>query len=159
MKIRTLAAWLAAPALLASLGCNTVPSVSDTDGTFHDSLRTYAKLVRWGEIERAGRFVSPDLRADFLALEEDLERLRFTDFDVGPVRYGEGGAFARVKVVYHVYDVATLVEQRIVDQQVWTEVTRTSWTVRPDLAVFQKVLGIEPTPAPQAAVVTDEPNG
>lgn len=155
-------AGLALPALLVAVGCGAPPTVADTDGTFHDSLRTYANLVRWGELDSASRFVHRDQRADFVALTSDLERLRFTDFDVGPVRYGENGAWARVKVVYHVYDVSTLVEQRIVDEQVWYAESRRDWTVWPDLASFQKVLGLavdaKAAPSPLAAQADPAPS-
>lgn len=161
-------AWLAAPALLLVMGCMTPPTVATTDGTFHDSLRTYSNLVRWGEIDSASRFVHKDQREDFLALSSDLEQVRFTDFDMGPVRFGEQGAWARVKVVYHVYDIRTLVEQRIVDEQVWFSESRSEWTVWPDLASFQETLGITiednelpPIPAPAKAAfgLEDESDG
>ncbi len=139
--------WLALPALLLAAGCTHQPSVADTDGTFHDSLRTYANLVRWGELGVASRFVADEERAEFLALAPDLQRLRFTDFDVGPVFFDEGGDTATVKVVYHVYDVRTLVEQRIVEEQSWTSGGRSGWNVSPDLTSFQRVLGIAIEPS------------
>lgn len=144
MKTRIDARWIAPICLALTLGCNAFPNMADTDGSFEDSLRTYAKLVRWGELDRASAFVDEDQRAEFVALRPDLERLRFTDFDVGPVRFGEEGDYARVKVVYHAYDVSTLVEQRIVDDQVWSQESRTQWSVRTNLPGFQKALGITP---------------
>jgi hypothetical protein len=136
-------AVLAASAALLLAGCTGFWSVAETDGTLEDSMRTYTKLVRWGELERASEFVDETIRPEFVALQPHMERLRVTDFEMGPVDFAADGA-ARVTVVYHAYDVQTLVERRIVEAQEWTEAGRRLWKVRPDLSGFQAALGAGP---------------
>jgi hypothetical protein len=132
--------------LFASAGCGSFWSIADTDGSLEDSMRTYTKLVRWGEIERASLFVDESLRADFLALASGFDRLRFTDFDIGPVDQTPEGE-VRVTVVYRVYDLSTLVEREIVENQSWTADGERRWTgeqrwsVTPDLSGFQEAVG------------------
>lgn len=141
-------------ATLLLAGCGSFWNIAETDGTLEDSMRTYTKLVRWGEIERASLFVDEELRGEFIALAPGLERLHFTDFDLGPVDFGENEA--QVTVVYRFYDVNTLVERQIVERQRWiaTDTKRRispdtrSWSVRPDLSSFEAALGAprrEPT--------------
>ena len=36
-------------------GCGSFWNLAETDGTLEDSMRTYTKLIRWGEIERASQ--------------------------------------------------------------------------------------------------------
>lgn len=127
-------------ALFGAAGCGSFWSIADTDGSLEDSMRTYTKLVRWGEIERASLFVDESLRADFLALASGFDRLRFTDFDMGPIdRTPEGEV--KVTVVYRVYDVSTLVERKIVENQSWSAGGEQRWTVTPDLSGFQEAVG------------------
>jgi len=134
-------------AALLLAGCGSFWNIGETDGTLEDSMRTYAKLVRWGEIERASLFVDAELRSQFIALAPGLERLHFTDFDLGPVDIDDDEA--HVTVVYRFYDVNTLVERQIVEKQRWiaTDTKRRispdtrSWSVRPDLSSFQAALG------------------
>jgi hypothetical protein len=135
--------------VLASTGCGGgFWSVADHDGTLEDSVRTYAKLVRWGEIERASLFVDESVRADFAALAPALARLHFTDFDIGPVtQVGEGEA--RLTVVYRFYDVNTLVEREIAMPQTWVAAGRRDWSVQPDLSGFHDAIGVPPVAAPQ----------
>jgi hypothetical protein len=141
MKVRGLARTAAlAAVLVASSGCGSFWHIADTDGTLEDSMRTYAKLVRWGEIERASLFVEEDLRGDFIALAPGLGRLHFTDFDLGPVDQTAGEA--RVTVVYRFYDVTTLVEREIVEPQLWISSGKRQWSVRPDLSGFESVVGV-----------------
>jgi len=134
---------LAAGAATLLTGCTSFWSVAETDGTLEDSMRTYTKLVRWGELERASEFVDEAVRPEFVALRPHMERLRVTDFEMGPVDFAEDGG-ARVVVVYHAYDVHTLVERRIVEAQEWTAAGRSVWKVRPDLSGFQDALGTGP---------------
>lgn len=126
--------------LAAGAGCGSFWHVADTDGTLEDSVRTYAKLVRWGEIERASLFVDEEVRGAFVALAPDLARLHFTDYDLGPVDQSAESE-ARVTVVYRFYDVATLVEREVAVPQVWTHHGPNHWTVRPDLSGFEQAVG------------------
>ncbi len=129
--------WLVLMAALAlGPGC-TFWSVAETDGTFEDSLRTYTKLVRWGELERASLFVEPDMRAEFLALKDNMERLHFTDFDIGPPHFRQENDHAHVTVTYTVYDERTLIERKLTEIQRWNRAGRRTWNVEPDLGIFE----------------------
>jgi hypothetical protein len=135
---RLRALGLAALLALGS-GCGSFWHISDTDGTLEDSMRTYAKLVRWGEIEHASRFVDESVRGDFVALAPSLARLHFTDFDLGPVDQQPGEA--RVTVVYRFFDPRTLVERQVREPQVWVSERTNEWYVRPDLSGFRAAVG------------------
>jgi len=140
VRPRLAACGLAAGLVLAlGSGCGSFWHIADTDGTLEDSMRTYAKLVRWGEIEHASRFVDEALRADFIELAPSLARLHFTDFDLGPVDQTPGEA--RVTVVYHFFDPNTLVERQVREPQVWTSTSTNEWTVRPDLSGLRSAVG------------------
>ena len=148
MTVARLARPLAlALALLVGPGCTSFWSVAETDGTLEDTMRTYTKLVRWGERERAALFVDEAVRPEFEALSPEIDRLRFTDFDMGPVAFephGEDGQIASVTVVYRAYDVRTLVEREIVETQRWIPTGTNTWKVEPDLSGFRGALGREP---------------
>jgi hypothetical protein len=133
---RSLAAALA---FAFASGCGSFWHIADTDGTLEDSMRTYAKLVRWGEVEHASRFVDEELRGEFIELAPGLSRLHFTDFDLGPVDQTPGEA--RVTVVYHFFDPNTLVERQVREPQVWTSTGSNQWSVRPDLSGFRAAVG------------------
>jgi len=150
---RTLAALAAA---LLGAGCAGFWSVADTDGSFVDAVRTYTKMVRWGEYERAAAFVAPDKRERFTEITRDLEGYRFTDYELGPVRYGEAGAHARVHVTYRYYDEATLVEEVIEEEQTWRSDGFESWHVEP---AFDGLPGAQPEPAATAQPAAGEVSG
>ena len=120
-------------------GCGSFWSIADTDGTLEDSVRTYAKLMRWGEVERASMFVEEESRGEFIALAADLRRLRITDFDLGPVDQPMPTE-AHVTIVYSFYDLTTLVERQVSMPLVWTDSGSKGthkWFVRPDLTNFE----------------------
>jgi hypothetical protein len=143
MNVRKLAQASVALLLVATTSCTGFWDVAETDGTLEDSMRTYTKLVRWGELERASEFVDETIRPQFVALQPHMGRIRVTDFEMGPVDFSDDGA-VRVTVVYHAYDVQTLVERRIVEAQEWNAAGRRIWKVRPDLSGFQAALGAGP---------------
>ena len=140
MSTRGLLRALSLAALLTWVsGCGSFWTIADTDGTLEDAMRTYAKLVRWGEIERASLFVDESVRGDFIALAPELARLRFTDFDLGPV--DQLPDEAHVTVVYRYYGLNDLVEHQVRDSQVWISGGTNAWFVRPDLAALEAAVG------------------
>ncbi|HKJ23239.1 MAG TPA: hypothetical protein VKB65_00355 [Myxococcota bacterium] len=140
MSAPRLRSLVLAAVLALGSGCGSFWSIADTDGTLEDSIRTYAKLVRWGEIERASLFVDEEVRDDFVALAPELARLHFTDFDLGPVDQQPDGE-ARLTVVYRFFDPSTMVERQVREAQVWTSPGTNVWIVRPDLSGFESALG------------------
>ena len=94
------------------LGCVSPTDPLGREDALEDAQQRYTDLVRWGELEKAGTFVDPELRDDFLALAEDYAALRITDFEIQEIHYGEHGKLdASVTVVYKGYLVSTLIER------------------------------------------------
>jgi len=97
--------------------------------------RKYTNAVRWGEIDQAVQMVHPDLRAEFLSYEGEFDGIRVTDFEVGELIYGKGQHTATVRVTYHAYSLASMLEKEIKELQQWERLSvRNDWVVRPELA-------------------------
>ena len=132
-------AWV--PLLLVPLlfGTSCLNVLADPLGrrtALQQTQRSYTKYVRWGDIEAASEFVEPELRDAFLGYASAFEGLRITDFDIGKISYGKGHASATVRVSYHGYSLASLVEKQIRETQEWVRPGRgNTWWVRPDLDV------------------------
>jgi hypothetical protein len=120
--------------LLAQAGC--VSWLVDPLGrrtAFDDSQREYTQLVRWGEIEKASRYVDPAQRTEFREQAAALDGIRITDFAITDVDYQD--AAASVSVTYEGYSLDSLVERRIREQQDWYRVGSTNtWRVRSEVA-------------------------
>lgn len=121
--------------LLFSTSClNMLADPMGRRHAFKESQREYTKHVRWGDIEAAANFVDPDLRDEFLHFESSFDAIRITDFDIGKIEYGESFESATVRVTYHGYSMATLVEKQIRETQEWVRPGRgNTWWVRPKL--------------------------
>lgn len=132
-------------AMLATLGC--AGSIFDFTGHKEDALeesqRKYTELVRWGEIEGASAYVDPAILTAFLDTAELFQGIRFTDFESGPLQFGDRSETATVTVVYHAYSTRTLVEKRLREHQEWYREARAdnNWRVRPNLDALAKQLG------------------
>lgn len=142
-RIRTAGCALALT--LAWLGC-----VSPSDPLAHmESLelaqKRYTEAIRWGDLERAARYVDPEMRDDFLALSEAFEDIRITDFEIGEVEMeDEDKLRADVYVTYKGYALPYYVENSTRDHQVWQRVDALGdhrWQVQPDLAPVIAGLG------------------
>ncbi len=130
-------------ALLAALGCaGTVFDFSGTEYALEEAQRRYTELVRWGEIERASIYVDPAITADFLVMAQRFQSIRFTDFESGPLQFGEGSDTATVDVVYHAYSTRTLVDKEFREHQEWYREASAGngWRVRPNLAAIASEL-------------------
>lgn len=102
---------------------------------FELAQRKYTNAVRWGDIEQAVQLVHPDLRDEFLAFEPEFEGIRVTDFEIGELVYGEGQETATVRVTYHAYSLASMLEKEIKEVQQWERLSmKNDWVVRPQLA-------------------------
>ena len=126
--------------LLTSLGCAN--SIRKKESALEDSQRKYTELVRWGEIESASTYVDPEMSEAFIDAAAHFKDIRFTNFESGPLRFGEESETATVSVVYHAYSTRTLVEKRFVEHQLWyREVdSENIWRVRPNLDSVAKKL-------------------
>lgn len=130
--------WIALTAALVWLPGGLVGCVSPTDplgrqDALEETQRRYTELVRWGELEKASTFVDPELQADFMALEQDYDALRITDFEISEIVYEEEGA--SVTVSYEGYLMTTLIERSAREEQQWyrEEGLGNVWRVRPQL--------------------------
>jgi len=108
-------------ALLASVGC--AATLSDPTGK-HNALewaqREYTQRVRWGDVNKASEYVDAARRDEFVAAAPIFDRIRITDYEIGPISYtGEGDDAAEVTVTYRAYSLATLVEMPIREEQKW----------------------------------------
>ncbi len=121
--------------LFFSTSCMGV--LSDPLGRQHslkEAQRDYTKFVRWGDIEAASEYVDPAVREAFLGYGPVFEDLRITEFDISKISYGEGRTSASVRVTYHGYSVASLIEKQIRETHEWVRPGRgNTWWVRPDL--------------------------
>jgi len=132
-------------ALLTTLGC--AGSIFGLDSAkeiaLEESQRKYTELMRWGEIEGASAYVDPASIAAFLDTAELFHDIRFTDFETGPLQFGDDSETATVNVVYHAYSTRTLVEKSFREHQQWYREANAgnSWRVRPNLEAIAKQLG------------------
>jgi hypothetical protein len=102
---------------------------------FSETQRQYTQYLRWGEIEKASSFVSPEQREGFLAQAPAFQAMRITDFAIGEVDYTDESA--TVTVTYDGYLLDDFVERKIREQQSWyREGSSNRWRVRTDVAVF-----------------------
>jgi len=125
-----------AMAIFTAIGCaGTFSNPSGKQNALEESQRRYTELVRWGQIERASAFVDPELQDEYLDHATAIQGIRFTDFESGPPRFGDGNNSASVTVVYHAFSLSTLVEKRIRENQEWYRETgpTNQWRVRPNL--------------------------
>ena len=130
-------------ALLATLGCASNPfGVSSKESALEDAQRRYTELVRWGEIGSASFYVDPAMADDYLDAAKLFQDIRFTDFESGALRFGEGSNTATVNVVYRAYSIKTLVEKTFRERQEWYReaAADNGWRVRPNLAAIVREL-------------------
>jgi hypothetical protein len=131
-------------AWLATLGCaSSMFDLSNQQRALEEAQRKYTELVRWGEIESASAYVDPSITGAYLDTAEIFQGIRFTDFESGPLEFGEDAETATVNVVYHAYSTRTLVEKRFRERQEWyrEESADNNWRVRPHLDAIAKTLG------------------
>ncbi len=107
-----------------------------------EAQRRYTEAIRWGDIDKAARFVDPGLRDNFLALADDFEAVRITDYEIGDLDIDPDTlASAEVDVTYRGYALNELVERRVNDRQIWYREGGNDWRVRPELALLIEHLG------------------
>lgn len=124
--------------LAASLLCLALAAcVSPTDPlgreeALEEAQKKYTELIRWGDVQRAGAYVDPELLDEFLELAGSMEDLRFTDFEIGEIEFDHDSA--RVSVTYRGYRVSEFVERQAREVQEWhRDGLKNDWRVRPGL--------------------------
>lgn len=130
--------------LVATLvGCQSLTDPLGRQDALEDSQKRYTDFVRWGDLERASRYVDPESREQFLKRLPDFEHIRVTDFDVQDIEY-EGEDEVSVVVTYHGFSLLHLVERRFREHQRWVRDPgiKSKWWVTTDLAqVLSEVRG------------------
>ena len=125
--------------LIFCSGCIAVFGEMFTDpmghkAAFSHAQHEYTKMIRWGDVEAAARFVHPEMREKFLSFKDGFDDIRVTDFDVGEVTFGEREETATVRVTYHAYSLASMLEKEIEETQEWQRLEGgNQWVVRPKL--------------------------
>ncbi len=129
--------------LFTTLGCaGSLFDFTGKEKALEEAQSRYTELVRWGEIQGASAYVDPAIATDFLVAAERFKDIRFTEFESGPLQFGEGSETATVNVVYHAYSTRTLIEKRIRERQEWYREpsVANAWRVRPNLAAIASEL-------------------
>jgi hypothetical protein len=129
--------------LFATLGCaGSLFDFTGNEKALEEAQNRYTELMRWGEIQGASAYVDPAITADFLVTAERFKHIRFTEFEIGPLRFGEDSKTATVNVVYHTYSTKTFVEKKFREHQEWyrEKSAGNDWRVRPDLAAIAREL-------------------
>ncbi len=120
----------------ATLGCaGSIFDFTDKEKALEEAQSRYTELVRWGEIQGASAYVDPAIAADFLATAERFKDIRFTEFESGPLQFGEDSETATVSVVYRAYSTRTLTDKKFREHKEWyrEESAGNDWRVRPNL--------------------------
>jgi hypothetical protein len=137
------AAWIAAIAV-GLTACVSPSDPWDRARALDEAQHKYAEGIRWGNLEKAAKYVDPAMRSDFLALAGAFETIRITDYDIGEVDLDhETLASAEVDVTYRGFVLPQYVERRVREHQVWyrDEASGNEWRVRPQLAAMLDGIG------------------
>ena len=96
--------------------------------------RRYTEAIRWGQFEQAAAFVVPEVQEEFHSFAATLERIRFTDYEIGRISLDEEKKSATVHVTYHGYRDGAFVEKPLREVQEWVRTSGNDWRVRPQLS-------------------------
>ena len=108
---------------------------------FEEIQAKFTKFIRWGAIDEASAFVAKEQRDDFLELSHELTDMRFTDYEILDLEYGEEDESATVKVRYMGYRLSQPIEKSISVTQEWEKDPENgAWTVRLDVARLRSAL-------------------
>ncbi len=108
---------------------------------FEEIQGKFTKFIRWGAIDEASAFVAKDQRDEFLGLAHELTDMRFTDYEVLDLEYGDEEQSATVRVRYMGYRLSMPIEKSISVTQQWEKDPENgAWTVRLDVAALRSAL-------------------
>lgn len=104
---------------------------------FDESRKRFTRMIRWGQIERAGEYVVASERDAFFQAATVLRGVRFSDYEVLRVDVEEGFDTAIVEVMFRGYTLASSIERSVAVTQSWERNTEESgWKVRPEIQVL-----------------------
>lgn len=120
--------------VLLSAGCQSYGEKKQAD-QLESTLRNYETTIRWGMVEQAYGFRSPEAQEQSLpAIPKDL---RVTNYDViqGPSMVGQDKALQLVRIQY-VFESDQILRE-LLDHQVWGyDANEKGWVLRSDLPKF-----------------------
>ena len=123
---------------LSLAGCATQTSIS---GDFGRSVKAYNRMLRWHEIESAGRtYIDPELRDEFLKQADSLKKrgLSVTDFRIISTKYIPESKSGDVTAEFDYYILPSNRIKTIFYRQDWVYQEKSKvWQLRSDLAVFE----------------------
>lgn len=107
MSSRPSKSWLGAGAVLliaAGLGCLHPPKPKADISDLQGSAENFHRLIRWGDLKGASRYLVPEQRIDYLRGiidrgEEDL--LKVLDYELEDVQYVQDAAVLVSKVTWN----------------------------------------------------------
>ena len=102
--------------------------------SLENAQRQYTEAIRWGQFEKAGAFVSPEVREEFHTFSGAFERIRITDYEVGRIILDEEKKNATVQVTYRGYRNGAFVEKPLREVQEWYRENGNEWWVRPQMS-------------------------
>ena len=132
---------------LVSTACVSPSDPFERQEALQQAQKKYVEALRWGNLEKAARYVDPAQREEFLALADSFDTVRITDYEIGELDLDEDSlAQAECDVTYRGYVMPHFIEKRVRDHQVWyrDKENDNQWRVRPELAAMLDGLGARP---------------
>ncbi len=96
----------------------------------------YNNSLRFGNLEMAAQWVTPELRREFLLVfgESSASPIRFTDVEVQQIEFGPARGEARILLSARLYRLPSVSEISIIDDQEWHYDPDTqTWLITPNL--------------------------
>lgn len=87
--------------------------------SLEDAQHRYTVLVRFGDFEKAVKFVEPAERDTYLAGLPNLRQLRFTEYESDRVTVDAEKSTSTIEVTYFAYTSASPIEMQVIETQEW----------------------------------------
>ena len=128
--------------LLGISGClNRITDPLDRRGAFKETQTRFTQYVRWGKFEQAGRFVDPEIRAEFMSYAPSFSDLRFSEYEITRVDIQDGVRSASVDVRITAYRLSMPFERTVDLTEEWKRDDETgAWTVKVDIRKLHDTL-------------------
>lgn len=126
---------------VVSLTLNACASRPGMKESFERSVKDYSKLLRWREIDDAGRtYVTPEQRDEYLKQADDLKKrgLSVTDFRILSMRCQPEKRTGDVTAEFDYYLLPSNRVETIADHQEWVyRESSNSWQLTSGLPAFK----------------------